>query len=145
MQTHCPGRSIPMFRFDCYTTQLSRCPNVKDIAIGLDWVIEGPYALFDPNKSEKCKTIFSFALPLILLKALNCRLDPPVHATTIFPFGSGCGSVGRAVTSNTRGPRFESSLRQKFIHIEHLFTVNCELKRQPAGSFLLIQIGRLRR
>ena len=28
--------------------------------------------------------------------------------------GSGCGSVGRAVTSNSRGPRFESSHRQKY-------------------------------
>ena len=42
--------------------------------------------------------------------------------------GSGCGSVGRAVASYTRGPRFESSHRQKFI--EHLFTVNCVLKRR---------------
>ena len=33
--------------------------------------------------------------------------------------GSGCGSVGRAVTSNTRDPRFESRLRQT------LFTFNC--------------------
>ena len=40
--------------------------------------------------------------------------------------GSGCGSVGRV----TRGPRFESSHQQKFIYIEHLFTVNCVLKRQ---------------
>ena len=30
--------------------------------------------------------------------------------------GSGCGSVGRVVASNTRGPRFESSHRQKFIY-----------------------------
>ena len=44
--------------------------------------------------------------------------------------GSGCGSVGRAVASETRGPRFESSHRQIFIYIEHLFTVNCVLKRQ---------------
>ena len=29
--------------------------------------------------------------------------------------GSGCGSVGRAVALNTRGPRFDSSHRQKFI------------------------------
>ena len=27
--------------------------------------------------------------------------------------GSGCGSVGRAVTSDTRGPRFKSSHKQK--------------------------------
>ena len=31
------------------------------------------------------------------------------------PWGSGCGSVGRVVGSNSRGPRFESSHRQKFI------------------------------
>ena len=29
--------------------------------------------------------------------------------------GSGCGSVGRAVTANTRDPQFESSHRQIFI------------------------------
>ena len=34
-----------------------------------------------------------------------------------FELGSGCGSVGRAVASNTRGPWFESSHRQKFIYI----------------------------
>ena len=31
--------------------------------------------------------------------------------------GSGCGSVGRAVASDTRDPRFESSHWQKFIYI----------------------------
>ena len=45
--------------------------------------------------------------------------------------GSGCGSVGRAVASDTRGPRFESSHRQKFINIEQLlYAVNCVLKRR---------------
>ena len=44
--------------------------------------------------------------------------------------GSGCGSVGRAVASNTKVPRFKSSHWQKFIYIEHLFTVNYVLKRQ---------------
>ena len=37
--------------------------------------------------------------------------------------GSVCGSVGRAVASDTRDPQFESSHRQTFI--EHLITVNC--------------------
>ena len=50
--------------------------------------------------------------------------------------GSGCGAVGRAVASYTRGPRFESSHRQKFI--EHLFTVNCiektKIKKKEAGN-----------
>ena len=31
--------------------------------------------------------------------------------------GSNCGSVGRAVASDTRGPQFESSHRQKIIYI----------------------------
>ena len=38
--------------------------------------------------------------------------------------GSGCGSVGRAVASDTRGPRFESSHWQKN-YVGHLFTINC--------------------
>ena len=37
--------------------------------------------------------------------------------------GSGCGSVGRAVALDTRGPRFDSRHRQNFI--EHLFIINC--------------------
>ena len=45
-------------------------------------------------------------------------------------FGQCCGSVGRAVASDTRGPQFKSSHRQKFINIEHLYTVNCVLKRR---------------
>ena len=40
--------------------------------------------------------------------------------------GSGCGSVGRAVASNTRGPRFESSHRQNLYWT--LFTVSCQEK-----------------
>ena len=47
------------------------------------------------------------------------------------PLGSGCGSVSRAVASDTRGPRLDSSHRQKiYLYIEHLFTVNCVLKRR---------------
>ena len=40
-----------------------------------------------------------------------------------FLTGSGCGSVGRAVAFDTRGPRFDSSHWQNFI--EHLFIINC--------------------
>ena len=56
--------------------------------------------------------------------------------------GSGCGSVGRAVAFNTRGPRFVSSHRQNFI--EHLFVnlfiINCiEMtkinKKRPGMAF----------
>ena len=37
--------------------------------------------------------------------------------------GSGCGSVGRAVAFDTRGPWFDSSHWQNFI--EQLFIINC--------------------
>ena len=54
--------------------------------------------------------------------------------------GSGCGSVGRAVASDTRGPRFESSHRRNFIM--NMFTNNCwkdENKEKEAenGPFFL--------
>ena len=35
----------------------------------------------------------------------------------LFTLGSGCGSVGRAIASNIKGLRFESSHRQKFIDL----------------------------
>ena len=42
-----------------------------------------------------------------------------------YDLGSGCGSVGRAVASNTRGPRFESSYWQTFILDICLFSEKC--------------------
>ena len=48
--------------------------------------------------------------------------------------GSGCGSVGRAVTSDTRDLRFEYSFGQNFIM--KIFTVNCckEESRYKVGT-----------
>ena len=37
----------------------------------------------------------------------------------IGPWGSGCGSVGREVASDTRDPRFESRHRQNFFYQLH--------------------------
>ena len=37
---------------------------------------------------------------------------------------SGCGLVGRAVASNTRGSRFESSHWQKFIYILNIYLLS---------------------
>ena len=39
--------------------------------------------------------------------------------------GNGCGSVGRAVTSDATGPRLESSHQQTFIPNIYLLTDNC--------------------
>ena len=53
----------------------------------------------------------------------------------MFLQGSGCGSVGRAVASDSKGPRSESHHRQN-IYIEH-FTVNCiektKIKKKRPG------------
>ena len=57
--------------------------------------------------------------------------------------GSGCGSVGRAVDSDTRDPRFDSSHRQNFI--EHLFIINCiektkiNKKRPGMAHFFIVR------
>ena len=70
-------------------------------------------------------TIFIYNVLFLKTRdSLNTGIQEP-FANIFTKWGSGCGSVGRAVASNTRGPRFESSHWQKFIYIEHLFTVNC--------------------
>ena len=50
--------------------------------------------------------------------------------------GSGCGAVDRAVTSDTRGPRFESTHRQLLLNIYLLLTVcrKDENKEKEAGN-----------
>ena len=49
--------------------------------------------------------------------------------------GSSCGSVGRVVTSNTRGPRFKSSHRQKIIlNIYYQLYWKDENKEKEAGK-----------
>ena len=53
--------------------------------------------------------------------------------------GSGCGSVGGAVTFDTRGPQFESSHRQKFIYTLNICLLSTvywkdENKEKEAGN-----------
>ena len=50
--------------------------------------------------------------------------------------GSGCGSVGRAVASNTREPRFEPHHRQNFIYqiIYQLYKRKDENNEKKAGN-----------
>ena len=43
--------------------------------------------------------------------------------------GSGCGSVDRAVTCSSRGPRFESNHQQKFI-----LNIYCQLYRKDENE-----------
>ena len=67
--------------------------------------------------------------------------------------GSGCDSVGRAVASNARGPRFESTQISKLLYpmFNCLPTVNCnektKIKKKRAGmvhfykKLLMLPIG----
>ena len=89
------------------------------------------------NKIHSCNSLCTFN---INLQSFNYLMYPAVWYYKLFHLvwtlnpqlinqfqGSGCGSVGRVVTSDTRGPRYESNHRQKIIIIEHLYTVNCVL------------------
>ena len=50
--------------------------------------------------------------------------------------GSGCGSVGRAVASDIRGPRFNPAIGR--IYVENLFTINfiekTKINEKEAGN-----------
>ena len=65
---------------------------------------------------------------------MKSTLDFGRHEIKI-SWGSGCGSVGRAVASNSRGPWYKSRHWQK-IYIEH-FIVNCiektKIKKKRPG------------
>ena len=81
----------------------------------------------EPKIEQDCEMAQFLPLGPQLLKygrflpKLSCHI---VSLTSVME-GSGCGAVGRAVASNTRGPGFESSHRQLILNIYLLFTVNC--------------------
>ena len=61
------------------------------------------------------------------------------HAKEACGLGSGCGSAGRAVASNTRVLQFKSSHQQKFIYILNIWLVSTvywkdENKEKQAGN-----------
>ena len=64
------------------------------------------------------------------------NFDIAVVNVKLFEQGSGCGAVGRAVASDTRGPRFESSHRQLLLNIYLLLTVcrKDKNKEKEAGN-----------
>ena len=57
----------------------------------------------------------SLAFEIVLVKVKQECLHLSLVNVIIKLLGSGCGSVGRAVASNSRDPQFESSHCQKFI------------------------------
>ena len=66
-------------------------------------------------------------LPLSVMLGISVIDDRKSNIRLATALGSGCGSVGRAVASDTRGPRFESSHWQNLLNIYLLSTV---LKRR---------------
>ena len=87
-----------------------------------------------------------------VLKYPFWRTHIPVanYLFTIFVFetyrdrtlGSGCGSVVRTVTSDARGPRFESSYRQTFIwNICRLYVKTYISKEKEAGNGPILNIS----
>ena len=72
----------------------------------------------------------------LFLKVLSRCCLLPVTAIQFQQYllkGSGCGVVARAVASNTRGPRFESSHRQLLLNIYLLLTA-CRKDEKEAGN-----------
>ena len=65
------------------------------------------------NLSNSFKTYFDLLCHLYKKQPIQFLLN----GKNLWYLGSGCGSVGRPVASNTRGLRFKSSHRQKFIYI----------------------------
>ena len=57
-----------------------------------------------------------------------------IPEATKFQKVNGDGSVGRAVASNTKDPRFESRYRQNFIYqLHNQFTEKTKLKKKRSG------------
>ena len=66
--------------------------------------------------SSKSQNPLNVTNPTFFQQNFRLRLCVCACRLTSSKQGSGCGSVGRAVASDTRGPRFDSSHRQKFIY-----------------------------
>ena len=92
--------------------------------IGLRWelLLSG----FELKFRRFCNLQSSFRTTISLLK----------HVPNLLQHGQCCGSVGRAVASETRDPRFESRHWQTFI--KHSFTVNyvekTKKRKEEAGN-----------
>ena len=69
-------------------------------------------------------------------KALSTICSAVTFLITVNFVGSGCGTVGRAVASDTRGPGFESCLWQLLLNVYLLLTVcrKDENKEKEAGN-----------
>ena len=101
-----------------YTKHL--CPNKTNRWSAVQWYFSLSWCYLDkvcPNKTNRWSAV-QWYFPLSW-----CYLDKGYVVAKKVSWGSGCGSVGKAVDSDTRGPRFKSRHFQSFYWI--LFTVNC--------------------
>ena len=89
------------------------------------------FAKFEDEGKERA---FSPFITLILYLASETWFGRHIHI--LLNLGSGCGSVGRAVTSDTRDPRFEPCHRRNFVYqfICQLYNRKDENKEKEAGN-----------
>ena len=64
-----------------------------------------------------------FVQYLAIYRNENCPIASTFYQSGLRILGCGCGTVGSAVASDTRGPGFESSHRQLLLNIYLLLTV----------------------
>ena len=72
------------------------------------------------------------------MRKQQCYFQAKLYYKTVYIWGSGCGSVGKAVASDIRGPQFESSHWHKFILILNICLLSTvhwkdENKEKEAG------------
>ena len=123
----------------------NKLPKLVTLPVTQHWWRAFSFVLFLYPRSSSKSTLGVWRLwPLLgrneqYLSSQLClaiKWDHSIRLKIDDAMGSGCGSVGRAVAFDTRGPRFNSSHRQNFI--EHLFIINCiekmKINKKEAGN-----------
>ena len=94
------------------------------IAPNIDFLFFQISSIFDTKYFKNISFDEMLTRKRYLASALReyCRSVPGctsvgAQVKTFLTMGRGCGAVGRAVTFNTRGPRFESSHRQLLLNM----------------------------
>ena len=115
-KANCDWASSGLFFFNFFFSIKSIFGRVKNVQRSND--DDGIWTRVGGDRTTKSATFLSNILPIKILST-----------------GSGCGSVGKPVASDTRGPRFESCHWRSFYWT--LLTVNCvektKIKKKRPG------------
>ena len=129
---HCTATNLDGIRAD-FIWMMQFLPWLKSSHIRFDKKV------FGPPLPQDCMTLPQHGLNRLQLVLATSKVQPRINwcamqsveflpkiwsmSDKIEYKGSGCGSVGRAVASNTWGPQFDSSHGQNLFG--HLFIFNC--------------------